>query len=151
MARRCLQGINRDFCGISKPRLVDEINALQKQVEEGSAPKGVEPETVEAIDAVRGIGNIGAHMERDISLIVDVDPGEAQALIELIEMLFDEWHVARHVRDEKLARVKQIAAEKAAAIQAGKGQKAQEKSLAKTDQNENTNSQLTLTTTQALI
>lgn len=140
LARRCLQGMIRDFCGISKPRLFDEINALRKQVEDGSAPKGVEPETVEAIDAIRGVGNIGAHMESDISLIVDVDPGEAQVLIELIEMLFEEWYVARHVRDEKLARVKMIAAEKAAAIQAGKAQIAQQKLAAITDQSEDTSS-----------
>ncbi|MCA0431631.1 MAG: DUF4145 domain-containing protein [Proteobacteria bacterium] len=133
LARRCLQGMIRDFCGISKSRLVDEINTLRERVEDGSAPKGVEPETVEAIDAIRGIGNIGAHMERDISLIVDVDPGEAQALIELIEMLFEEWYVARHVRDEKLTRVKMIAAEKAAAIQAGKAQMAQQKLATTTD------------------
>lgn len=138
LARRCLQGMIRDFCGISKRRLVDEINALRKQVEDGSAPKGVESETVEAIDAIRGVGNIGAHMESDISLIVDVDPGEAQALIELIEMLFEEWYVARHTRDEKLARVKMIAAEKAAAIQAGKAQIAQQKLAAITDQSEDT-------------
>jgi hypothetical protein len=51
-------------------------------------------------------------MEKDINLIVDVDPGEAQALIELIELLFAEWYVARHSRTERLNKVKQIAAEK---------------------------------------
>jgi hypothetical protein len=137
LARRCLQGMIRDFCGISKSRLIDEISALRKNVEDGSAPRGVTSETVEAIDAVRGVGNIGAHMESDISLIVDVDPGEAQALIELIEMLFDEWYVARHVREQKLARVKAIAAEKDAAIQAGKVQIASSKLASKTDQSEN--------------
>jgi hypothetical protein len=45
---------------------------------------------VEAIDIVRNIGNIGAHMEADINVIVDVDPDEAQTLIELIETLFLE-------------------------------------------------------------
>lgn len=29
LARRCIQGIIRDFWGISKARLVDEINALE--------------------------------------------------------------------------------------------------------------------------
>lgn len=51
-------------------------------------------------------------MEKDISVIVDVDPGEAQTLIELIEMLFDEWYVARHTREGRLAKIKQIAADK---------------------------------------
>ena len=122
----------RDFCGISKPRLIDEINELRRQVDSGRAPRGVEAEAIEAIDAVRTVGNIGAHMERDIDVIVDVDEGEAQALIELIEMLFDEWYVARHQRQEKLARVQKIAAEKSAAIQESKARITEEKLAALT-------------------
>lgn len=98
LARRCLQGMIRDFCGIRKGRLVDEINALRKAIDEGVAPTGVTPDSVDAIDHVRGIGNIGAHMEKDINLIVPVEPSEAQILIELIESLFDEWYVAREKR-----------------------------------------------------
>jgi len=116
LSRRCLQGMIRDFCGIAKNRLIDEINELRKQVDAGSAPKGVEPEAIDAIDAVRKVGNIGAHMEKDIDLIVDVDPGEAQSLIELLEMLFEEWYVARHKRQERLAKVMAVAAEKAAVL-----------------------------------
>jgi hypothetical protein len=122
LARRCLQGMIRDFCGIAKGRLIDEIRELSQRLNEGTAPRGVEPETVEAIDAVRDIGNIGAHMEKDINLIIDVDPGEAQALIELIEMLFDEWYIARHKRELRLAAVKAIAAEKNIAIAKGRAQ-----------------------------
>jgi hypothetical protein len=33
---------------------------------------------VDAIDHVRKIGNIGAHMEADINVIVEVEPKEAQ-------------------------------------------------------------------------
>ena len=38
----------------------------------------VDPLTWKSIDATRKIGNIGAHMEKDINLIVDVDPKEAR-------------------------------------------------------------------------
>jgi hypothetical protein len=120
LARRCLQGMIRDFCGISKARLIDEVRELKRLVDEGTAPKGVEPETIDAIDAVRDIGNIGAHMERDISLIIDVDPGEVQALIELIEMLFEDWYVARQKRADRLATVLALAAEKKEAIRAAR-------------------------------
>ncbi|MCG8272560.1 DUF4145 domain-containing protein [Aquamicrobium sp. NLF2-7] len=116
LARRCLQGMIRDFCGISKNRLIDEINTLRDRIEKGIAPKGVEAETIDAIDAIRGVGNIGAHMEKDISLIVEVDPGEAQTLIELIEMLFKEWYVARHHRQERLSRIQSIAKDKQAQL-----------------------------------
>jgi hypothetical protein len=110
----------RDFCGISKSRLIDEIKELKQLVEGGGGPKGVELETIEAIDAVRDIGNIGAHMERDINVIVEVDAGEAQALIELIEMLFQDWYVARHKRAQRLANVKLIADQKKEEIAAAK-------------------------------
>lgn len=110
LVRRCLQGMIRDFCKIDDKRtLADEIKALKALVDEGRAPSGVTAESVEAIDHVRGIGNIGAHMEKDIDLIVDVDPNEAQVLIELVEMLFAEWYVARHHRQERLGRLKDIA------------------------------------------
>src|SRR5262249_31242196 len=105
LARRCLQGMIRDFCGIRKDRLIDEIKELRERVDKRSAPKGVTHESVDAIDHVRSIGNVGAHREKDVILISDIEPGEAQALIELIEMLFDEWYVARKQREERLAKV----------------------------------------------
>jgi hypothetical protein len=114
LTRRCLQGMIRDFCGISKRRLIDEINQLRTAVEDGKAPAGVQPDAVEAIDHVRGIGNIGAHMEADIDVIVDVDPGEAQALTELVELLFLEWYVARNQREARLSKLKGIATDKKA-------------------------------------
>lgn len=120
LARRCLQGMIRDFTGISKSRLIDEIRALEDATNQGTAPAGVTPESVEAIDKVREIGNIGAHMEKDVDLIVDIEPGEAQVLIELIEMLFDEWYVARNVRQQRLARVAAVSAEKKLALEQAK-------------------------------
>ncbi|HXC44108.1 MAG TPA: DUF4145 domain-containing protein [Candidatus Dormibacteraeota bacterium] len=93
LSRRCLQGIIRGFWGVSKARLVDEIEAIKDKTD---------PLTWNAIDAVRKIGNIGAHMEKDINIIVDVDPDEAQLLIELIEILVKEWYIAKHQREESL-------------------------------------------------
>ena len=110
--RRCLQGMIRDFCGISKERLVDEINELRDQVHIGKAPPGVQPDTLAAIDQVREIGNIGAHMEADTNVIVDVDPEEAQILIDLVELLFEDWYVARNDRMKHLAKIQAIAEEK---------------------------------------
>lgn len=118
LSRRCIQGMIRDFCKISKNRLIDEIAELSKLLDAGKAPAGVNSESIEAIDHVRNIGNIGAHMERDIDVIVDVDPGEAQALLDLIEMLFEEWYVASNARQIKLAKLKTVAGEKAEAKKA---------------------------------
>jgi hypothetical protein len=104
LSRRCLQGIIRDFWDISKDRLIDEIRDLKGKVDGA---------TWSAIDAVRSIGNIGAHMEKDINLIIDVDPGEAEVLIRLLETLFDDWYVTRHERDEQMQQIVAIAQSKA--------------------------------------
>lgn len=93
----------RDFFGVKKNRLIDEIEAIQDKVD---------PATWAGIDAVRRIGNIGAHMEKDIDLIIDVDSDEAQLLINLIESLIQDWYVVRHERDVRLKSLVNIAAAK---------------------------------------
>jgi hypothetical protein len=75
------QIIIRDFWGIRKDQLVDEIKDK------------VDSSVWTAIDAVRKIGNIGAHMEKDVDLIIDVDPDEAGLLIKLIETLLSDWYI----------------------------------------------------------
>lgn len=103
LARRCLQGIIRDYFGITKSRLVDEINAL----------KGViAPELWDAIDALRQIGNIGAHMEKDVNLIINIEPDEARQLVWLIEVLFENLYVHRAERQKRLKAIQDIAAAK---------------------------------------
>lgn len=103
LSRRCLQGMIRDFWTISKSRLIDEIKALEDKID---------PATWAGIDAVRSIGNIGAHMEKDINVIVDVEPEEAQLLIGLIEMLIKDWYIARHDREERMKGLIALAASK---------------------------------------
>lgn len=114
LARRCLQGMIRDFCGISRSTLSQEIAALREAVQDGTADRSVTIESVEAIDNVRIVGNIGAHMERDINNIIDVDPGEAQLLIDLIELLFEEWYIARQSRLDRLSALSYLASTKKA-------------------------------------
>ncbi len=96
LSRRCLQGIIRDFWGISKGRLFDEITELQGKTD---------ATTWKAIDAVRSIGNIGAHMEREINVIVEVEPNEAGLLIGLIEILLKDWYITKHEREEHLKKI----------------------------------------------
>lgn len=114
LARRCLQGMIRNFTNITGPTLDAEIKALKNLVDDDKAPRGVSPESVEGIDHVRKIGNFGAHMEKDINLIVDIEPDEAQVLIHLVETLFEEWYVARHDRDARFKKVAAVRADKEA-------------------------------------
>lgn len=103
LARRCIQGMIRDFWGIKKSRLIDEIDALKGKID---------PLVWDSIDAVRKVGNIGAHMEKDINVIVDVEPKEAELLIQLVEMLFVEWYVHRENRKGKLNKIVELAKNK---------------------------------------
>ena len=107
LARRALQGMLRDFFDATEkarllhpkkknPTLADEINAVKDEID---------PLTWDAIDAVRTVGNIGAHMEEDVNLIVEVDPNEAQLLISLVEQLMGDWYVNRHERKAGLERL----------------------------------------------
>ena len=112
LARRCLQGMIRDFCGIRERTLYREIEVLRERLEVEEGIRHVQRDTVDAIDNVREIGNIGAHMEADVNLIIDIDQNEAQVLIELIEMLFEEWYVQREQRRQKLERLQNIAERK---------------------------------------
>lgn len=93
----------RDFWGIKEKTLYLEIDKIADKLD---------PETFDAIDSLRKLGNIGAHMEKDINTIIDVDSNEAELLVQLIETLIEEWYVKRHQRQEKMAKIKALAAEK---------------------------------------
>ncbi len=112
LSRRCLQGILRDFWQVTPDLLYREIDQIKDRVD---------VEVWEAIDSIRKVGNIGAHMEKDINVIVDVDPKEATILMGLIEMLIKEWYIAREERKARLSQVKEIAENKDNNRKQGKG------------------------------
>ncbi len=90
LSRRCLQGMIRDFWNIKESNLAKAIEQLEGKI----------PATQwKVIDGVRRIGNIGAHMEKDINLIVDIEPDEAEKLLKLIELLMEQWYINRHQQD----------------------------------------------------
>lgn len=99
LCRRCLQGMIRDFWSVNTKsnRLWDEMKAIKDRID---------AETWGAIVALKELGNIGAHMEQDVNVIVEVEPDEARLLINLIESLFDDWYVQRQQRAERNAKLK---------------------------------------------
>lgn len=77
LSRRCLQGMIRDYWKVSNKRnLYEEIQAIESKVT---------PEVSRVLKGLKDLGNIGAHMEKDINLIINIDPDEAKKLIKLIE------------------------------------------------------------------
>jgi hypothetical protein len=104
LSRRALQGMIRDFWKVKGKRtLKQEIDAIEHEVD---------PSTWQAIQGVREIGNIAAHMEQNVNLIIDVEPGVADSLIWLIESLVEDWYVQQHERTTRLAEITKIAAQK---------------------------------------
>lgn len=103
LLRRCLQGMIRDFWKICEKNLNAEITALKDKV---SATQW------NAIDGLRKIGNIGAHMEKDVNTIIDIDLDEASKLRMLIELLIDKWYIARHDEEALYSDITGIADEK---------------------------------------
>lgn len=103
LLRRCLQGMIHDYWKIHEKNLNAEITALKDKVPSAQW---------KALDALRKVGNIGAHMEKDVNLIIDIEPGEAKKLLKLIELLFEKWYIARHDEEALLSDIVGIADEK---------------------------------------
>lgn len=105
LARRSFQGMIRDFWKVKKSNLKQEIEAIKDKVDST---------TWKAIDAVREVGNIGAHMEQDINVIIEVEPNEANLLTNLIEILMKDWYIAKHEREESLRSIAKLGQSKKA-------------------------------------
>ncbi|WP_024346063.1 DUF4145 domain-containing protein [Lacrimispora indolis] len=104
LSRRCLQGMIHDFWNIKLKNLNQEITALKSKL--------LDDDLWNAIDSLRELGNIGAHMEKDTDLIVDIDPDEATTLINLIELLMNEWYINREKRKQLIGKINLSNAEK---------------------------------------
>lgn len=86
LSRRCLQALLRDEQKVKHGNLADEI--------EEAMPK-LPSHLSDAIDGVRNIGNFGAHPMKSTNTgeIINVEPGEAEWLLETLQGLFDHYFV----------------------------------------------------------
>lgn len=98
LCRRILQKVFHEIFNIKKRDLSQEIDEF---INNAKAPTYL----TEAIDAIRQIGNFAAHPIKNTNTgaISDVEPGEAEWLLEVIEALFD----FAFVQPEKLKQRKQ--------------------------------------------
>ncbi len=88
LSRRCLQHLLREYAGVKKGDLSSEI---QQVIDSGKVPSFA----TEAIDAIRNTGNFAAHPAKSSKSgeIIDVEPGEAEWNLDVLEMLFDFYFV----------------------------------------------------------
>ena len=86
LSRRCLQRLLREKGATTSKDLADQIDEVLPTLPSHYA---------EAIDAVRTIGNFGAHPIKSTTTgeIIDVEPGEAEWLLETLGGLFDHYFV----------------------------------------------------------
>lgn len=94
LSRRCLQLLLREAAGTNAKDLADQIEEvlpalpgyLQKQ-----------------LDAVRNIGNFAAHPQKSRATgeIIDVELGEAEWNLDVLDLLFDFYYVQPKIAQEK--------------------------------------------------
>ena len=95
LARRCLQNMLHEQ-GITKANLSQEI---------GEAMKNLPSHLSEAIDAIRNIGNFAAHPMKSTNSgdIIDVEEGETEWILDVLEQLFDFYYVQPAITKAKKA------------------------------------------------
>jgi len=89
LSRRLLQAILREKAGTKKRDLADQIDEV---VAAGQLPSYIRDD----LHAVRNIGNFAAHTMKSTAtgVILDVEPGEAEWNLDVVESLFDFYFVA---------------------------------------------------------
>lgn len=88
LSRRCLQQLLRNHAGVKPGDLAKEI---QQVIDQGDLPSYI----AVSLDAVRNVGNFAAHPNKSLKTgeIMDVEPGEAEWTLDVLEELFDFYFV----------------------------------------------------------
>jgi len=96
LSRRCLQHLLREEAKVKHGNLANEI---QQVLDEGRLPLLI----LESLDAIRNIGNFAAHPIKSKSTgeIIDVEPGEAEWNLDVLEALFDYFFVQPAILKKK--------------------------------------------------
>lgn len=102
LGRRCLQYLLREKVGVRKGNLSNEI---QKVLDTGGLPSDL----AESIDAIRNIGNFAAHPMKSTNSgeILDVELGEAEWTLDVLEDLFDFYFIRPAVLAAKKEKMNQ--------------------------------------------
>lgn len=102
ISRRLLQHLLREEHKITKKSLDKEIEEF---IHRGNIPSHIS----EAVDAVRNVGNFAAHPLKDTNSgeIIDVEPGEAEWLLEVLDALFDFTFIQPRKLQERRNRLNQ--------------------------------------------
>ena len=98
LSRRCLQHLLRDYAKIRDKTGKDTnikkdnlFNEIQQILDQGHLPSYLSQD----LDSIRSIGNFAAHPIKSTSSgeIIDIEPGEAEWNLDVLESLFDFYFV----------------------------------------------------------
>jgi len=98
LSRRCLQGILRDVEKVKPSTLSAEI---QEVLDRQKLPSHI----AESLDGIRNIGNFAAHPTKSklSNEIIEVEAGEAEWNLDVLESLFDYYFVQPEIIKKKRA------------------------------------------------
>jgi len=96
LSRRCLQNLLREKAKTKEKDLAD-------QIQEVIGSKQLPSHLSEGLDAVRNIGNFAAHTTKSerTGEIIEVEPGEAEWNLDILEGLFDFYFVQPEILRKK--------------------------------------------------
>jgi hypothetical protein len=100
LARRCLQFILKEKAGTKTKDLADQIDEVIN---------GLPSELASNVDAIRHLGNFAAHpiKSKSVGEIVEVEEGEAEWLLDVLQDLFDYYYVSPKKAAERRAAINQ--------------------------------------------
>ncbi len=99
LSRRVLQGILREQ-GYDCKDLYDQIVAVLAEKGQAALPDSLQ----ETIDVIRNFGNFSAHRitHKTTLQVVDVEPGEAEWCLQIVEELFRHYYVEPDRRKKRI-------------------------------------------------
>jgi hypothetical protein len=102
LSRRLLQQVLREEFKIQRSGLAQEIDAFIRL-------PNVPSYLTQAVDAIRNVGNFAAHPLKDTNTgeVIDVEPGEAEWLLDVLESLFEFAFVQPKRSEERKQKLNQ--------------------------------------------
>ena len=103
ISRRIVEAVLRQQ-GYRQDRLQDQIKAVRN---EPNPDKKLPVVLSRIIDAVREFGNFSAHEKKNLTTlqIVEVEPGEADLCLEIVEALFEHYYLRPVIDAKRLEKV----------------------------------------------
>lgn len=100
LSRYLLQTILHEELSIKKKNLVEEIDALEKE-------QNISSNLITMLQVMRRIANFSAHPKKSTNTneIVEIEQGESDVMLEIIEELFDYVFVKPKQREEFLKNI----------------------------------------------